>query len=145
MQYRRKQIVNKCLVVFCSGLFSFLLAPATSSQTKEHKPRLVAVSAQMEKGMLIYRLNGKRVEDTPKNSLITNLSRILAASGGEATVFVIIDVRAPFSEVGKLDTALDKVGMAQRRIFVTDFRQGVMNEIHWDKSAIPIPGETQPE
>lgn len=94
---------------------------------------------------MIYRLNGKRVEDTPKNSLITNLSRILAASGGEATVFVIIDVRAPFSEVGKLDTALDKVGMAQRRIFVTDFREGVMNEIHWDKSAIPIPGETQPE
>ncbi|HVA16863.1 MAG TPA: hypothetical protein VMV59_04015 [Candidatus Dormibacteraeota bacterium] len=60
--------------------------------------------------------------------------------GTKIPAFIIIDVRAPFSEVGKLETALDKVDLTyERRLFVTDFRDGTMNEIHWDDTSIPIP------
>jgi len=33
-------------------------------------------------------------------------------------VFIIVDVRAPFREAGKRETALDKAGLPQRRLFV---------------------------
>ena len=71
---------------------------------------------------------------------MTNLGNIVRVRGLRIPVFIIIDVRASFSEVGKLETALDKIDLTyERRVFVTDFRGGTMNEIHWDETAIPIP------
>jgi hypothetical protein len=109
-------------------------------QTQEQASRPVVVSAQMVNGTLIYEVNGKRVEDSAKNSLLTNLGNIANARGLKIPVFIIVDVRAPFSEVGKLETALDKMDLTyRRRLFVTDFRDGKMNVIHWDNMPIPIP------
>ena len=109
-----------------------------AAQTKMPPP--VIVSARIEKGALVYRVNGKTVEDSKENSLITNLTRIANVRGNEVPVFIIVDVRAPFSEVGKLETALDKVELTHsRRLFVTDFRDSTMNEIHWDQTPVPIP------
>lgn len=89
---------------------------------------------------VIYRIDGRRVEDTRANSLLANLARIAQVRGTHVPAFVIVDVRAPFAEVGKLETALDKSGLNDgRRIFVTDFRGGTMNEIHWDQAPIPLP------
>jgi hypothetical protein len=94
----------------------------------------------MEKGSLVYKVNGKTVEDSKENSLLTNLARIAKSQSSDVTVFIVIDVRAPFTEVGKLETALDKVALNHsRRLFVTDFRDATMNEIHWDRTPIPIP------
>lgn len=108
------------------------------SQTQTPSP--VVVSARMEKQGLVYKVNGKTVEDSKENSLITSLARIAKLRGNEVPVFIIVDVRAPFTEVGKLETALDKVELTHsRRLFVTDFRDSTMNEIHWDKTPVPIP------
>jgi len=93
----------------------------------------------MQGEALVYRVNGRRVEDTRKNSLLTNLGNVVRTRGIDTPVFVIIDVRAPFSEAGKLETALDKAGLTHRRLFVSDFRDETMNEIHWDATAVPIP------
>jgi hypothetical protein len=94
----------------------------------------------MEKGALVYRVNGKIVEDSKDNSLITGLARVAKVQGNDAPVIIIVDVRAPFTEVGKLETALDKAELTHsRRLFVTDFRNPTMNEIHWDQTAVPIP------
>jgi hypothetical protein len=109
-----------------------------ASQAQTSRP--VVVSARMEKGGLVYKVNGKTVEDNKDNSLITNLSRIAKERGNEVPVIIIVDVRAPFTEVGKLETALDKVELTRsRRLFVTDFRDSTMNEIHWDQTPVPIP------
>lgn len=54
-------------------------------------------------------------------------------------VDIIVDVRAPFSEVGKLETALDKSDLTNRRVYVSNFKDGTMNEIHWDERAVPLP------
>jgi hypothetical protein len=109
-----------------------------ASQAQTSRP--VVVSARMEKGGLVYKVNGKTVEDNKDNSLITNLSRIAKERGNEVPVVIIVDVRAPFTEVGKLETALDKVELtSSRRLFVTDFRDSTMNEIHWDQTPVPIP------
>jgi hypothetical protein len=100
----------------------------------------VVVTARMEKGALVYRVNGKIVEDSKENSLITNLAQIAKARGSDVPVSIIVDVRAPFAEIGKLETALDKADLSHsRRLFVTDFRHSTMNEIHWDQTPIPIP------
>lgn len=100
----------------------------------------VVVTARMEKGALVYRVNGKIVEDSKENSLITNLAQIAKARGSDVPVSIIVDVRAPFTEIGKLETALDKADLSHsRRLFVTDFRDSTMNEIHWDQTPIPIP------
>src|SRR6266436_8681096 len=137
MKYHWMQIANKCLMFCCSVLLSLLLPSSTTSQTKESLPQPVVVSARMDNGMLVYRVNGKRVEDSPKNSLLKNLGEIQDARGDNVPVFIIIDVRAPFSEVGKLETALDKVGLMHYRLFVSNFSDGTMNEIHWDETAMP--------
>jgi hypothetical protein len=109
------------------------------SQAPASGSRPVVVSVRLERGALIYRLNGSRVEDRANNSLLTNLGRTVEERGTEATVFIVIDVRAPFSEAGKLETALEKAGLTHYRLFVSNFRGGMMNEIHWDETPIPLP------
>lgn len=111
----------------------------TSQGSAAQSPPIV-ISAQMVGRAVIYRIDGRRVEDTRANSLLANLARIAQVRGTHVPAFVIVDVRAPFAEVGKLETALDKSGLNDgRRIFVTDFRGGTMNEIHWDQAPIPLP------
>ncbi len=123
----------------CSLLAALLPMGAANSQAPASGSGPVVVSVRVERGSSIYRLNGKRVEDSANNSLLRNLGRTVEERGTEATVFIIIDVRAPFSEVGKVETALDKVGMTQYRLFVSNFHDRIMNEIHWDETPIPLP------
>lgn len=99
----------------------------------------VVLSVQMENGSKVYRLDGRRVENSVENSILTNLGRVVRTRGTRIPALIIIDVRAPFSEVDKLETALDKAGITQCRIFVTNFKGGTMNEIHWDETPIPLP------
>jgi hypothetical protein len=100
----------------------------------------IVVSARVEKGGLVYKVNGKTVEDSKDNSLIMNLAQVAKVHGNKVPVIIIVDVRAPFTEVGKLETALDKAELTHsRRLFVTNFRDSTMNEIHWDQTPIPIP------
>jgi hypothetical protein len=121
---------------------TFLLIFATCSLAQPHPARPVVVSAQMQGASVVYRVNGRRVEDSRENSLLTNLGKAADTRGLDVLVFIIIDEHAPFKEVGKLETALDKIGLTSRRLFVADFHDGTMNEIHWDQNAIPIPPTT---
>lgn len=128
----------------CVALAALLLAPIilrTHAGLREPgNQTYIVISERIERGSPIYKLNGKRVEDTRENGLITNLAEIVQARGTHIPVIIIIDVRAPFTEVGKLETALDKADLSYgRKIYVTDFRGGTMNEIHWDEKAIPLP------
>jgi hypothetical protein len=123
------------LLLACS--FLFICGSLSHAQKPETQP--VVVSARIENGALIYRVNGKKVEDSTNNSLLRNLGNISKQRGTHIPVFILIDVRAPFSEVGKLETALDKVDLTERRLFVSNFSDGTINEIHWDQKAIPIP------
>jgi hypothetical protein len=134
------QIMNNRSIGVWSLLFSLTLGFAVTSNAQKTKPKPLVLSVQMVKGTLIYKLDGKKVEDTKRNSLLTNLGAIVRERGNAIPVFVIIDVRAPFSEVGKLDTALAKADLLhERKLFVANFQGGIMNEIHWDETGIPIP------
>jgi len=118
----------------------------SKAQTSESTPRPVVVSAQMKNGKLIYQVNGKIVENSARNSLMTNLGRILVTRGKETSVFIVIDVRAPFGEFEHIDTALDKVDLPNRRYFVSNFtNDNMMTEIHWADKAVPIPQNTGKE
>jgi hypothetical protein len=134
---RASRMLPLALFIF---LFFLAFGPPLSSQGAEPTIKPLILSARMEKRTLVYRVNGKRVEDSRENSLLTNLENVVNVRGTAIPVFIIIDVRAPFTEVGKLETALDKVELTRdRRLFVTDFSDGIMNECHWDETAIPIP------
>ena len=129
-----------------SALFvAMLLISGAWSQTEPQAAHPVVVSAEMQRGVIVYRVNGRRVEDRRKNSLLTNLGKVADTRGLDVPVHIVIDVRAPFTEVGKLETALDKISLTSRRLFVADFHDGTMNEIHWDQNAIPIPPTTLDE
>ena len=121
---------------------TFLLISGALARSQQQPAHPVVVSAQTEGGAIVYKVNGRRVEDSRKNSLLTNLGNVADARGLDAPVFIIIDERSPFTEVGKLETALDKIGLTKRRLFIADFRDGTMNEIHWDQKALPIPPTT---
>ena len=128
--------------LFAIGALFVVSSAGTVLQSQQGgtAPKPLILSSQMEKGALVYRLDGKRVEDSKENSLLTNLERIVAERGTGMAVFVVMDARAPFTEIGKLATALDKVELTQnRKFFVSYFNDGVMNEIHWDDKSIPIP------
>jgi hypothetical protein len=117
----------------------FLLCPA-ESMTQASGPRPLVLTVQIEAAKPIYKLNGKEVEDRRDNSLLKNLTEAAKRRGTKIPVIEIIDVRAPLTEVGKLETTLDKVDFtSNRRLFVSDFHGGTMNEIHWDHRALPIP------
>lgn len=136
-----KPVVSRrsAVVLACSLFAALLPMGSVMSQALASGPRPVVVSVRLERGTLIYRLNGRRIEDRANNSLLTNLGRTVEERGTGATVFIVIDVRAPFSAVGKVETALDKVGLTHYRLFVSNFRGGIMNEIHWDETPIPLP------
>jgi hypothetical protein len=139
MKYSWKWTKSILSTSCCLLIFSFVLPPAKIYQTKEAGSRPVMVSVQMENGRLIYKVDDQRVEYSRRNSLLINLENIQDVRGSDVPVFIVIDVRAPFSEVGKIETALDKVGLTHHRLFVSTFREGIMNEIHWDETAVPIP------
>lgn len=127
-----------------AGFLLLVLAPwwKTHSQAllAQTPPQPVVLLARVQKnGIVIYRLNGKRVEDSVQNSLLMNLGGIVRSRGMTVPVDIIVDVRAPFSEVGKLETALDKSDLTNRRVYVSNFKDGTMNEIHWDERAVPLP------
>lgn len=126
----------KHLIATLIVLNLFPLTPCVA-QRAESKP--VILSVQMEHGKPVYKLNGKTVEDRRDNSLLNNLMQVANERGRTTEVLVIVDEKAPFTEVGKLETALDKIDMPNRRLFVADFPDGTMNEIHLDPKALPIP------
>jgi biopolymer transport protein ExbD len=103
----------------------------------ESKP--VVLSVQMENGRPLYKLNGKTVEDRRENSLLNSLAQVVTERGNKTPVFVIVDERVPFTDASKLQTALDKIDMPNRRLFIADFPDGTMNEIHWEPKTLPIP------
>ena len=140
MKYSWMRITSGCLVACCALVAAPPFGRVVNSQTKEPTSQALVLSARMERGTLIYKVDGRRVEDSVSNSLLTNLAEIVRTRGTQIPVFIIIDVRAPFSEVGKLETALDKTDLTHYRLFVSNFSDGVMNEIHWDEKGIPIPG-----
>lgn len=141
MKHATTYVISRFLALFVVIVFATLLVTANIAKPVGNVSHTVIVSARMENGALVYRLNGKRVEDRRDNSLLTNLTNIVKTQGTEAPVLIIIDVRASFTEVGKLETALDKAGLTRYRLFVSNFSNGVMNEIRWDETAVPIPSK----
>lgn len=131
-------LVAPKVALLCFVLSSLWISCVAASQTAQPTSHPVVVSSRIENGSLVYRVSGKRVEDSVENSLLTNLGNIVKARGTAIPVFVVIDVRVPFTEMGKLEAALDKADLTHRRLFVSDFQNGSMTEIHFDK-AIPIP------
>lgn len=123
-----------CVVV----LLPILVLAKPQTDTSGTNPLVLTV--QIESGKSIYKLNGKEVEDRRDNSLIQNLTKVVRQRGNKIPVFIVVDVRAPLTEVGKLETALAKVDLTSNtRLFVSNFRNGTMNEIHWDEKAFSIP------
>jgi hypothetical protein len=102
--------------------------------------RPITIFSQVEKGSITYRLNGSIVEDKPDNALIKRLTEIARARGTNVPVILVIDTHAQFSEVGKLETALDKVGFSDDiKIYVANFVDKTMNQVHWDPASKPLP------
>ena len=100
----------------------------------------IIISSQVSGSSTIYKINGKVVEDKPSNSLIKNLTDIARARGSSSPVVLIIDRHASFAEVGKLETALDKVGISgETKIYIANFQTKTMNEIHWESGSKPLP------
>lgn len=135
MTHLLKQWVTTLLV-----LNSFLLVMCVSpSEGKGAESKPIVLSVQMEHGKPVYKLNGKIVEDRRENSLLNNLMQVATDRGSNTLVLLILDERASFTEAGKLQTALDKIDMPNRKLFVADFPDRTMKEIHWDQKAVPIP------
>ncbi|SRR6266481_1654521 len=122
-----------------------VLTFSAGSWAQKNDGQSLVVSVQIVKGTRVYRVNRKVVEDTSHNSLLTNLETAAAERGLDYPVIVLVDVKAPFTEVGKLETALDKIDFKHRRLFVGDFETAVMNEFHWDQNGVPIPANARPK
>jgi hypothetical protein len=141
MKFLTAHTVRRCLAVFGLIVAPTLMGNWMIATTAVEGSQAVVLSARIEGGSLTYRLNGKKVEDSKDNSLLVNLARVARLRGTDVPVFIVIDVRAPFAEAGKLETALEKAGLVHHRLFVSNFTSGIMNEIHWDETAVPIPSK----
>lgn len=119
--------------------FALAFCGISNAQTSESTPRPVVVSARVKNGRIVYKMNGRIVENSARNSLITNLGNVLKTQGRETPIFIVVDVRAPIAQFGHIETALDKVDLPNRRFFVTNFTDNMMVEIHWEVKPIPIP------
>jgi hypothetical protein len=135
---------SRCRVVLYL-LAVLVLTFSSGSWAQKNDGQSLVVSVQIVKGTRVYRVNRKVVEDTRDNSLLTNLETAAAERGLDYPVIVLVDVKAPFTEVGKLETALDKIDFKHRRLFVGDFETAVMNEFHWDQNGVPIPANARPK
>ena len=99
----------------------------------------MVISVRILKGSAVYRVDRKVVENTRENSLLTNLETVASAKGLDWPVIVLVDVKAPLKEIGKLETAVAKIDFSNHRVFVGDFQRGVMEELHWGQGSVPIP------
>jgi hypothetical protein len=141
--YRRISFSWMCFLLAISVL---TLSSGSSAQKNGKNDFLpLVVSVEMVKGTPVYRVNRKVVEDTRDNSLLTNLESEASERGLDSPVIVLVDVKAPFTEVGKLETALDKIDFKHRRLFVGNFQEAMMNEFHWDQNGIPFPPNARPK
>ncbi len=133
-----KRLILPALFLLTAVAMAQLLS---SSGGDKRQNRAVLLIVQMHSGKLTYKLDGKQVETRRDNSLLKTLGEVATQRGAKTPVFIIVDERAPFTEIGKLETALDKIDMPNRRLFVADFPDGTMNELHWDVKPLPIPAE----
>jgi biopolymer transport protein ExbD len=130
---------------FCVLLALSILSCSVRSQAQKDIRQPLVVSVEIVKGSRVYRVNRKVVEDTRDNSLLTSLETAASERGLDYPVIVLVDVKAPFTEVDKLETALVKIGFTHHRLFVGDFQSGLMDEFHWDQNGIPIPPNARPK
>lgn len=136
--HRHTRSSTRVFWLFSLSFSLALLASPIWGQSPPAHP--VTITAQVVKASITYRLNGNIVEDRPDNSLIKRLTDIAKAQGTKMPVILIIDSQAKFSEVGKLETALDKVGFSEGvTIYVANFASKTMNQIHWDSTYKPMP------
>jgi len=128
-------------LLFVSVLSLLSVSIGSQAQQANHMP--VIVSVRVTAGSFVYRVDRKIVENTRKNSLLTNLEEIASRRGLNCPIIIIVDENAPLSEIGKLETAADKIDFTRRRLFIADFHQGTMEELHWGGVSMPIPSSAQ--
>lgn len=113
--------------------------PISSQTNFPNSEPAAVVSVEIRSGASIYRVDGHRVEERKGNSLLLQLSRAVARRHENGEIFLVIDKRARISEIGKLNTAVDKVGAKNaRRVFIADFDQKLMSEVSISEASVPL-------
>ena len=111
------------LFVISSPLFSL------NSESPAGRP-LVVLAAEAQDHRIVYHVDGRDA----KPDLLRVLNLVGDQRGREIKVIVMIDSRAPISEIGNIDGTLGKAGFTKVRFFVFNKEANVMSTLQFGRT-----------
>jgi hypothetical protein len=125
-------------VALAATLLAFSLwAPRTFSLGSSKPAEPVVLLAQVQNHRITYKVDGK--EALP--DLLRVLNVIGDQRGRHTRIIVLVDSRAPITEIGNIDGTLGKAGFEKARFFVFNKEANVMSTIEFGRT---VPFSTRP-
>jgi hypothetical protein len=126
----------KTFCVLASALLALSVAtPRTVSQENGKEPIVILAAVQNHK--VTYKVNSR--DALP--DLLRMLNTVGDQRGRDTRVIVLLDSRAPITEIGNLDGTLGKAGFEKVRFFVFNKEANVMSTVEFGRS---VPFSTRP-
>ena len=126
----------KTFCVLASALLALSVGtPRTVSQENGKEP--IVILAEVQNHKVTYKVNGR--DALP--DLLRMLNTVGDQRGRDTRVIVLLDSRAPITEIGNLDGTLGKAGFEKVRFFVFNKEANVMSTVEFGRS---VPFSTRP-
>lgn len=128
----------KSVGAFAATLLAFSLgAPRTFSQESNKPAEPVVLLAEVQNHRITYKVDGK--EALP--DLLRVLNIVGDQRGRDTRVIVLVDSRAPITEIGNIDGTLGKAGFEKTRFFIFNKEAQVMSTVEFGRT---VPFSARP-
>jgi hypothetical protein len=128
----------KALGLVAASLLAFSVSTRRMfSQENGGAGEPVIVLAEMENHRVTYKVDGK----VAAPDLLRVLNDVVDRRGGDTRVIVLVDSRAPITEIGNIDGTLGKAGLEKVRFFVFNREANVMSTVEFGRT---IPFSARP-
>lgn len=129
--FPQTRISFKSLCVLAAALLAFSVAtPRTFSQENGKPGEPLIILAEVQKHRVTYKVDAK--------DALPNLLRVLNTVGDQrgrdTRVIVLVDSRAPITEIGNIDGTLGKAGFTKVRFFVFNKEANVMSTVEFGRT-----------
>jgi len=128
----------KTLGALAVALLVFSAAtPRTFSQEKGKPGEPLIILAEVQNHRVTYKVDGK--EALP--DLLRVLNIVADQRGHDTRIIVLVDSRAPITEIGNIDGTLGKAQLEKVRFFIFNKEANVMSTVEFGRT---VPFSTRP-
>jgi hypothetical protein len=131
MNFNGFSVLAVALLVFSAA------SPKLFSQENLRPGEPLIILAELKDHRVAYKVDSR--DALP--DLLSILNTIREKRGRDTRVIVLVDSRAPITEIGNIDGTLGKAGLAKARFFVFNKEANVMSTVQFGR---PLPFSASP-